>query len=163
MTRTTLEVLELLSSEFNTLSSKGLVLRREVLTSAYTVINDTGVDVRLVIGDDEDEAVFVLVKEGVKYGECILKPGTSVALALKENCDMTTHHSSVLREQEGRLKRLLKVEVIFQFFCYNCIFYLLLHLMKFLLNLLSDGRVSIQWRNPCESGGKEILSFEEAI
>jgi len=108
MTKTALEVVNMLTADFNE-AVKSLVSQKEVMTSPYAVTNDLGVDIKL----DFRGSPFTLFRKGQVYEEALLKPGTSLNLTLAETFDMTTRHTSILKEQEGREERLLRVIVSF--------------------------------------------------
>ena len=106
VTKTALDVLTLLHQDFQE-AVKSLVSQKEVSTAAYTVVNDCGVDIKL----NFLASAFALVRKGVSYEEALLRHGTSLDLGLVETYDLTKHHTSILKEQQGREERLLKVSV----------------------------------------------------
>jgi len=106
VTKTAIDVLTLLSEDFQE-AVKSLVSQKEVSTSAYTVVNDSGLDIKLHFL----ESAFALVRKGVSYEEALLRHGTTLSLGLVESYDLTKHHTSILKEQEGREERLLNMTV----------------------------------------------------
>jgi vacuolar protein sorting-associated protein 13A/C len=110
VTRTALDVIDILRDDFQA-ATKKLVSQKAVSTAAYSIVNDTGVDVKLYLKENGIATSFVLLKDGIEYEECLLKAGTSINLNLIESSDMTRHHASVLREQEGKEERILSVEI----------------------------------------------------
>jgi hypothetical protein len=106
VTKTALDVMSILSEDFQE-AVKSLVSQKDVSTSAYTIVNDCGVDIKLnFLG-----SAFALVRKGVSYEEALLRHGTTLNLGLVEAYDLTKHHTSILKEQEGREERLLNVSV----------------------------------------------------
>ncbi|CAG7785731.1 unnamed protein product [Allacma fusca] len=101
-----LDVLSILNEEFQA-ASKSLISERDNITSPYIIVNNLGTHLQL----DLKDSPFVCYRQGVSYEEAILNHGTSVNLGFVESFDMTKHYSSVLREQEGREERLLKISV----------------------------------------------------
>jgi vacuolar protein sorting-associated protein 13A/C len=110
VTRTFLEVVDILRDDFQA-ATKKLVSQKAVSTVVYSVVNDTGVDVKLYLKEDGIAASFVLLKNRKEYEECLLKAGKSIILNLIESSDWTRHHASALREQEGKEERILSVEI----------------------------------------------------
>lgn len=106
VSKAALDIINVLTEEFNA-AAKSLVSERDVITAPYIICNDLGTPIRL----DLRNSPFVCYRKGVSYEEAILNNGTSVNLGLVESFDMTKHYTSVLREQEGREERLLKLHV----------------------------------------------------
>lgn len=106
ITKTGLEMTNMLVADFQE-AVKALVSQKEVITSPYTVTNDLGVDVRL----DFHGGHFMLMRKGQLYDEAIIKPGTTMNLNLTKTFDMTKRNTSILKEQEGKQERLLRVAV----------------------------------------------------
>ncbi|ODN02737.1 Vacuolar protein sorting-associated protein 13A [Orchesella cincta] len=110
VTKTALNTISMISEDFSS-AVKELVSRREVSTAPYSIVNNTGMDIKLYLKEKGKPGPFILIKNGMEYEEVILKHGTFINLGLVEETDLTKHHTSVLREQEGRADRLLTVEI----------------------------------------------------
>lgn len=110
VTKTALNAINIISEDFGS-AVKELVSQREVSTAPYTIMNHTGMDLKLYLKEKGKASPFLLVKNGMEYEEVILKHGTYINLGLVEDTDLTRHHTSVLREQEGKADRLLTIEI----------------------------------------------------
>lgn len=110
MTKTALNAINLIREDFAA-AVKDLITKREVSTAPYSIVNNTGMDLRLLLKEKGKQGPFMLIKNGMEYEEVILKHGTSINLGLVDDTDLTKHHSSVLREQEGKSDRMLSIEV----------------------------------------------------
>ncbi|CAL8090191.1 unnamed protein product [Orchesella dallaii] len=110
ITKTALNTISIISEDFSA-AVKELVSKREVSTAPYSIVNNTGMDVKLYLQEKGKPGPFLLVKNGMEYEEVILKHGTFINLGLVDETDLTKHHTSVLREQEGKADRLLTVEI----------------------------------------------------
>ena len=98
--------MNILTSDFQE-AVKSLVSQKEISISPYTIVNDLGTDVKVTLRG----STFALIRKGVTYEEALLKHGTSLNLGLADAYDMTKHHTSILKEQEGREERLLGIAV----------------------------------------------------
>lgn len=110
VTKTALNTINIISEDFSS-AVKELVSQREVSTAPYSIVNHTGMDLKLYLKEKGKPGPFLLIKNGMEYEEVILKHGTFINLGLVEDTDLTRHHTSVLREQEGKADRLLTIEI----------------------------------------------------